>query len=72
MAVSRFNRQVYKAHSTRTASVSAAADSSVPMESILSTAGWSSERTFAKFYKKPILRSQRTFAESVLSSTTDF
>lgn len=71
MAASGVNMQVYKAHSTRAASVSAAADSSVPMESILSTAGWSSERTFAKFYKKPILHSQRTFAESVLSSPTD-
>lgn len=55
----------YGAHSTRAAAVSAAVSKNLPVEEILHTAGWSSERTFAEFYKKPIL-DKKTFAEAVL------
>lgn len=44
----------YKPHSVRSAAVSKAKSNSVPVQDILSTAGWSSERTFAMFYDKPI------------------
>ena len=45
---------VYKAHSTRAAATSAAKGKQVPIDTILSAAGWSSESTFARFYDKPI------------------
>ena len=47
------NVSVYKAHSTRAAATSAG-KGSVPIDVILSSAGWSSARTFAEFYDKPI------------------
>ena len=45
---------IFSAHSTRAASSSAAKASHVPINDILKTAGWSSERTFAKHYCVPI------------------
>ena len=42
----------YKAHSTRAASTSAAAQRGVPTDTILKAAGWSRMSTFSKFYKK--------------------
>ena len=44
----------YTGHSTRAAATSVIADSGVPMENILASADWSSEKTFQKFYHKPI------------------
>ncbi|KAJ8042075.1 hypothetical protein HOLleu_13053 [Holothuria leucospilota] len=57
----------YSAHSTRAAAVSAASCKNVPVEDILSTAGWSSEKTFARFYKKPV-ESSKPFATAVLEA----
>lgn len=57
----------YSAHSTRAAVVSAASCKNVPVEDILSTAGWSSEKTFARFYKKPV-ESSKPFATAVLEA----
>ena len=42
----------YGAHSTRMASTSAAAAKGVPTAVLMRAAGWSSESTFARFYKK--------------------
>lgn len=58
---------VFKPHSTRAASSSAAAAQNVPINDILSTAGWASERTFQKFYKKPIY-GRENFASAILAS----
>lgn len=44
---------VFKAHSTRSASVSAA-KGSVPLELLLAHAGWSSATSFARHYDKPV------------------
>ena len=57
-------------HSTRAASISAASNASVSLDDILHTAGWSSESTFAKFYKKPIVE-ENTFADKVLSTVSN-
>ena len=46
---------MFKAHSTRAASTSAAKNNDVPLEHILKTAGWSNSNTFKKFYDKVIL-----------------
>ena len=57
---------VFKPHSTRSASTSAAVSNNVPINDILMTAGWRSSSTFAKFYNKPVTHTNK-FAEGVLS-----
>jgi hypothetical protein len=48
------NTQMFTPHSLRAASTSAATRASVPLNTILSTAGWSRESTFRKYYDKPL------------------
>ena len=43
---------IYGAHSTRAASTSAAVARGTPIDQVLKAAGWASESTFTKFYKK--------------------
>ncbi|XP_046564208.1 uncharacterized protein LOC124273040 [Haliotis rubra] len=63
------NTNRFKAHSTRSASVSAAMRSSVPVSDILQRAGWSSAKTFAKYYNKPLAKcSSENFSQAILSS----
>ena len=50
---------VYKPHSIRSAAVSKAKNNMVPTDEILKTAGWSSEKTFAKFYDKKRLKQKQ-------------
>ena len=66
---SGIDTKVFKPHSTR-AAASSAAVRSTDISLVLQTAGWSSERTFAMFYNKPIQRGDASsqFAASVLSS----
>ena len=54
----------FKPHSTRSAATSKAKAACIPMEEILRTAGWSSSRSFDRFYDKPI--QSATFASAVL------
>ena len=42
----------FSAHSTRAASTSAALSSGVPVDVVLRAAGWNSESTFTRFYRK--------------------
>jgi hypothetical protein len=55
----------YTAHSTRAASTSAAAKW-IPLDVILTQAGWSSCKTFAQYYQKPTEKAD--FAEAVLQN----
>ena len=48
----------FLAYSTRSASVSKAKRLNVNTDTILRTAGWSSDKTFAKFYNKPLSHEQ--------------
>ena len=59
--LSGIDTSIYKAHSTRAASTSAAFRSGMAIDTILSTAGWSSARTFAKFYQKPLDLKKKSF-----------
>ena len=45
----------FKPHSTRSASSSKLISLKVPIDQVLTKAGWSSESTFRKFYDKPII-----------------
>ena len=56
----------FKPHSTRSAATSKAQQACVPIQDILKHAGWSNERTFDRFYNKPVVTQDNTFAESVL------
>jgi len=56
---------VFSSHSTRAASVSDAFEAKVPLATILSTAGWSTDSTFRKHYNLPIKRNT-DFAKAVL------
>ena len=44
----------YSAHSTRSASTSAAKGNNISIATIMKSTGWSQESTFAKFYDKPV------------------
>ena len=57
----------YKAHSTRAASTSAAEAQNVPIRDIMAMAGWSAEKTFRTYYKKPI-EEEHDFQTAVLGS----
>lgn len=48
------NVNKYKAHSIRSAAASNEKQRGVPIKDIMATVGWSSERTFAKFYDKDV------------------
>ena len=53
------------AHSTRSASPSAAATAGVPLQTILEAAGWTQESTFSHFFKK---HTHSNFEQSLLDS----
>ena len=55
---------IFKPHSTRSASTSKAELSDTPSADILDKAGWKSESAFATFYDKKIV--EDTFANEVL------
>ena len=58
----------FKAHSVRSASTSAAARSGTPICDILKAAGWATESTFARFYKRNVVSEAVSFGSAVLSS----
>ncbi len=64
MQASGIDISIFKSHSTRAASTSAATSLGVTVKDIMKTANWTSESTFKKFYLKPI---SSEFGNSVLS-----
>lgn len=56
MTLAGVDTKIFKAHSTRAASASAA-HKHVPIDTILNTVGWSNANTFAKYYHKRIVTS---------------
>ena len=59
---------IFTAHSTRSASASAAADSGITSSDILKAADWSTESVFRKFYYRPT--HDPLYGQTVLSSRT--
>ena len=60
---------IYKPHSTRSAVTSAASRANVPVNHILSQAGWSNERTFQQFYHKPLKNDgENSFSQAILQA----
>ena len=66
---SGIDTKLFKAHSVRSASTSAAANQGVTTEDILKAADWSSDSLFQSFYYKPVQNAM--FARTVLSSATN-
>ena len=62
---------VYKAHSTRVASVSKADVMGLSIEDIVNQGNWSNSSTFERFYRKPIVGGGRAFQQKVLSRDQD-
>ena len=60
------NMNIFSPHSTRSAS-NCKEKISVPLKTILETVGWRSNRTFARFYNKPILQEEQ-YCFSILKS----
>ena len=58
---------IFTPHSVRAASTSAALRANLPIDTILSTAGWSKENTFRRYYNKPVVRPD--FGTAVLKLT---
>ena len=58
--VAGIDTSMFKPHSTRAASCSKANAKSVPIQSIMKAAGWSSENTFRRFYDKPVIEDDLT------------
>ena len=57
----------FSSHSTRAAATSAAHEAGVPVNTIMNTASWKSNSTFAQWYKKPISKSL-TLQQALLNS----
>ena len=66
MSLADIDTSLFKAHSTRGASTSAAARAGVATADILKTADWSSATTFANFYHRNSTSSE--FGQAVLAS----
>ena len=62
------NTAVFSAHSTRAASTSAAYNKGISTDKILAAAGWSSESTFSRFYRRPIVASDSSSYSNTLMS----
>ena len=60
------NVDIFGAHSVRAASTSAAKVKGLPLDMIMSAAGWSNESTFEKFYCKAIDNIRRNFEQMLL------
>ena len=67
MAASGIDTSVYKAHSTRSASVSKAKSQGLSVDQILQRANWSQANTFYKFYDKKV-QLDNAFQDAVLTS----
>lgn len=59
---------LFKAHSTRAASTSAAQANGLPIDSILEKVGWSKDSTFAKFYSRDFGSCLNEFVHTKLNS----
>ena len=68
LKLSGINVGIFTAHSTRSASVSAAADSGMTVNDILKAADWSSESVFRQFYYRPT--HDPSYGRTVLSSSS--
>ena len=66
LELSGINTEIFKAHSYRAASVSAAYNKGCSLKTVLDTADWSSDTNFRKFYwRQSLRRNQLSFINAV-------
>ncbi len=65
LSLAGINMAMFTPHSTRSASTSKAKSSNLSLKTILQTAGWFSDTTFAKYYNKEI-KTMDDFANQIL------
>ena len=65
----KLDMSIFTPYSTRSAATSKVA-TNIQTSTILRTVGWSNEKTFARFYKKKIVK-EGIFAKAVLRSSRD-
>ena len=71
MTMAGIDTVVFRPHSTRAASASAAAKH-IPLQDILKSAGWSKETTFSKYYHKKVQKQEISpIQEGVMFSNKD-
>ena len=66
LSLAKIDLDVFKPHSTRSASASAASRSSVPLPAIMKAATWKTDSVFRIFYNKP-LDTEEQFALAILN-----
>ena len=71
LAAAGINTTLFGAHSTRSASMSAAACHRAPLELILKAATWQQAKTFAKFYHRDVPSLDTGFMDAVLPNLHD-
>ena len=60
--------EMFKGHSTRSASSSCAGMSGLSVSDILKRGCWSKETTWERFYNKPVMTSEEKFQEAVIQA----
>ena len=60
MQSSGIDTNKYKAHSVRAAATSKASNDNIPVQDIMKLAGWTQQSTFARYYKKKVLKTTDT------------
>ena len=68
LSLAGIDTNIFSSHSTRAASTSVAFSRDANIDNILSSAGWSSDCVFKKFYLKPITKPIKTLSQAVLDS----
>ena len=68
LAMSGIDTTVYKGHSTRSASSSAAEKNKVPLSTIMENAGWFNAETFRKFYSRPVTPPKENYGQLLLEN----
>lgn len=68
MILAGIDVQIFKPHSTRAASTSAATKADEPISEILKVAAWKTDCTSSEYYNKPILTSSSEYTDTILSS----
>ena len=59
---------IFTPHSVRADSTSAAKRARVPISTILTTAGWTKDNMFRKYYDKPICKTTANYGTMLLES----
>ena len=67
LIMSGINTDIFKPHSTRSASSSHARLSGLSLSDILKRGSWSNKTTWEKFYNKPILTFEERFQKAVVN-----